>query len=466
MLRAPNEVRSESEPTPVSRRKMLQLAAAGLVGSKWLFSPTQNSLAEIPPGNSEKPAMRFGLNYVPRKNWWYAWEDWDAKSIAEDFRAIADLGMDHIRIQCLWPYFQPGISYISSSALDRLREMLDLADASHLDVEVTVLDGWLSGYAFLPAWVAPLSTDSAYNIFTHPDVIQAQKSLFQSQVAVIGRHPRFLGFDLGNEIGVLPGIDGLNNKVTPQQADQWAITMLDYCEGIAPGKFHVNGADDSHWFSDFGFTRRNLATTGAATVLHCYAYWSGVLKLYRYSDPGSLHLLEYMVELAKAYQQETGRLVWVEEVGTSNEWMPEEYLSEYATSLLRNAASCGNLWGFTWWCSHDVDPAIRGFLSLEYTLGVLDVKNRVKPMGKTLAKLAEEFRRTPPPRLERPLAIVIPDQKAGVQNETRDFSILKQFADLLGEGRRPAIILESRSHDEDYLRARGIKELVMLKRSA
>lgn len=466
MLRAPNEEQSGNKQTSVSRRKMLQLAAAGVVGSKWLFSPAKSLFAESLADNSEKPAMRFGLNYVPRKNWWYAWQDWDAKSIAEDFRAIADLGMDHIRIQCLWPYFQPGIRYISKSALDRLHEMLDLADASRLDVEVTVLDGWLSGYAFLPAWVTPLSTDSTYNIFTHLEVIQAEKLLFQAQVAAIGGHRRFLGFDLGNEIGVLPGIEGLNNKVTPQEADQWATTMLDYCETIAPGKFHVNGADDSHWFSDFGFTRRNLATTGAATVLHCYAYWSGVLKLYRYNDTGSLHLLEYMVELAKAYQQEAGRLVWVEEVGTSSEWMPEEYLGDYATSLLRNAAACGNLWGFTWWCSHDVDPAIKGFLSLEYTLGVLDVKNRVKPMGKTLAKLAEEFRRTPPPPLERSLAIVIPDQKAGVQNETRDFSMLKQFVERLGEGRRPALVLESRSHDENYLRARGIKELVTLKRSS
>jgi hypothetical protein len=90
---------------------------------------------------------------------------------------------------------------------------------------------------------------------------------------------------------------------------------------------------------------------------------------------------------------------WVQEVGTSREWMPEEYIPEYATSLLRNAASCGNIWGFTWWCSHDIDPMIGGFLNLEYTLGVLDSKNQVKPIGKTIAKLAETIRhQTPEPR--------------------------------------------------------------------
>jgi endo-1,4-beta-mannosidase len=410
--------------------------------------------------------MRFGLNYVPRKNWWYAWADWDGNSVADDFRAIADLGADHLRIQCLWPQFQPGIDYISPMALDRLHEMMDLAANAQLDVEVTVLDGWLSGYAFLPAWVSPLAADSAYNIFTHPDVIQAEKRLFAALANTIGKHPRFLGFDLGNEIGVLPSLNGLNNKITPDQADRWATTMLNYCESIAPGKLHVNGADHSHWFSDFGFSRRHLATAGSATVLHCYAYWSGALELYRYDQDGNLHLLEYMVELAKAYQSDPGRMVWVEEVGTSNEWMPEDYLPEYATRLLSNAFECGNLWGFTWWCSHDIDPAMKGFLSLEYTLGLLDQKNRIKPIGKTIAKLAQELRRTPPSPIDRELAIVVPDQKPGVQSETRDYSILKQFISLLREGHRAAIVLESRSHDENHLRARGIKDLVKLNQSA
>src|SRR5450432_322706 len=91
---------------------------------------------------------RFGVNYTPSKHWWYSWLDWDQKSIAADLQAIAALGMDHIRIQCLWPIFQPNINYVSDTALQRLRALLDLADQAGLDVEVTVLDGWLSGFAF------------------------------------------------------------------------------------------------------------------------------------------------------------------------------------------------------------------------------------------------------------------------------------------------------------------------------
>jgi hypothetical protein len=170
-----------------------------------------------------------------------------------------------------------------------------------------------------------------------------------------------------------------------------------------------------------------------------------------------------MVELAKAYHQDDGRQIWVEEVGTSSEWMPEEYIPEYATALLRNATSCGGIWGFTWWCSHDIDPSIKGFQSLEYTLGVFDIKNRVKPIGRTLAKLAEEMRRNPPEPLKRSVALVIPDKEFPWQGHLPGWVIAKQFMDMIEKNRRPTIILESRAKDDSYLQARGIEELVQVK---
>ena len=104
--------------------------------------------------------LRFGANYVPRKNWWYCWLDWDQQAIVEDLTVIASLGLDHIRIQCLWPFFQPGITNVNERVLANLHALLDAAAGVGLDVEVTVLNGWMSGLSFLPAWVAPLKKPS------------------------------------------------------------------------------------------------------------------------------------------------------------------------------------------------------------------------------------------------------------------------------------------------------------------
>ena len=98
----------------------------------------------IPAAGGMKPtALRFGVNFTPRKNWWYCWLDWDHAAIADDLAGIAGLGVDHIRIQCLWPFFQPGIANVSERALANLRSLLEEADRAGLDVEVTVLNGWM-----------------------------------------------------------------------------------------------------------------------------------------------------------------------------------------------------------------------------------------------------------------------------------------------------------------------------------
>src|SRR3954451_22769710 len=119
----------------LARREFLQaaLTSAGLAA---LPLPAREASARRlrPPSR----APRFGVNYTPSKNWWYCWLDWDEKSIARDLKAIAALGFDHLRIQCLWPVFQPHINYVSETALGRLRALLDLAGDARLDVAVTV----------------------------------------------------------------------------------------------------------------------------------------------------------------------------------------------------------------------------------------------------------------------------------------------------------------------------------------
>ena len=38
--------------------------------------------------------IRFGVNYIPSKNWLHSWINWDAKSVEEDLISIKKLGID------------------------------------------------------------------------------------------------------------------------------------------------------------------------------------------------------------------------------------------------------------------------------------------------------------------------------------------------------------------------------------
>jgi hypothetical protein len=444
---------------PISRRTFLQRAATASAAALLPLNGTAGSLpAKLPPQK-----MRFGVNYVPRKDWWYCWLDWDRQAVVDDLAAIAALDMDHIRIQCLWPFFQPGISNVSERTLANLHSLLDAADGAGLDVEVTVLNGWMSGLSFMPSWVAPLykpDDKTQGNIFTSPTVIEAEKLLFRRIAETVGSHRRFLGFDIGNEMGVLMSQN--NNPVTSKDADAWATDMLRYCDQVAPGKFNILGVDHSHWYNDFGFTRNTLANTGHASIVHSYIYFDGVLDRYKYNDPASAHLAAYAIELAYAYQDDLRRPVWVEEIGVSSKECPLDYQPVYMENAVRNIAATGKAWGITWWGSHDINRANKSFDHYEYELGLIDQQNKPKPLGKKFAELAAELRRSPQPVVQRSTALVIPEFGLSKEAWPPDWKFASPYMKLLDRGITPAIVLEGRIHDKAYLKERGITDLVSL----
>lgn len=401
---------------------------------------------------------RFGVNYVPRRRWWYCWLDWDRQSVRDDLSGVAGLGMDHIRIQCLWPLFQPGIATVSDRSLANLASLLDAADEAGLDVQVTVLNGWMSGLQFMPAWVAPLAGfGKGGNLFTDGKVVEAEKLLLHRIAETVGGHRRFMGFDIANEVDVL--MNPQSNPATMSEGDAWAREMLAYCDEIAPGKFHVNGIDHVPWFNDFGFSREQAATTGHASVIHSYTLFDGLLQHYKYSDPAAVHLAEYEVELAYAYHTNLQRRVWVEETGATA--MPVSYMPEFMERSVRNIVATGKAWGVTWWCSHDIDPAVQGFDDGEYHMGLLDLANRPKPLGKKFAELAAEIRRQGAEVVPRTKAMVIPDRGLSTKAWPPDWKYALPFMQLTAKGVRPAIVLESRAGDAEYLKARGIAEIVL-----
>ncbi|MGD0914352.1 MAG: hypothetical protein ABR928_20860, partial [Terracidiphilus sp.] len=140
--------------------------------------------------------------------------------------------------------------------------------------------------------------------------------------------------------------------------------------------------------------------------------------------------------------------------------MPESYKPEFMDHNVRNIMSTGKAWGVTWWCSHDIDPSIKSFDRYEYGLGLLDLENKPKPLGKKFAELADEFKRSRPEAVPRKTALVIPDRGLSTTAWPPDWKYATPYMNLIDRGVIPAIVLESRSKDEDYLRARGITDLI------
>ncbi|WP_350275677.1 hypothetical protein [Kribbella sp. HUAS MG21] len=373
--------------------------------------------------------LAFGVNYVPRDQWWNAWLDFDENSIADDLAAIAGLGCDHVRIQCLWPVFQPFPTSVSPTALSRLSSVLDRAHDAGLEVWVTVLNGFLSGWVFRPPWLPRGS------IFTDPAAIAAAGLLLRSVAEVVAAHPAGAGIDLGNEPNMLVGFE--SEPVTRQDLDAWARDLVAAVRTAAPGLPVVLGADHQPWTTDHvGFSPALLANELDITTVHAWPYFSGFLGHFGENNDLAWSIGAYLAQVAAAHQT-TPRPIWVQEIGVAPDWLSRISVEDAAERLIRHATSIPGVTALSWWASHDIRPDRGGFAQLEYGLGLLDVNNRVKPVGHRFAEVIADLRQTADRhRTLAPASVALP------RRNTADLSFATEWAQRWSNGRPPQIALE------------------------
>ena len=393
----------------------------------------------------QETKLRFGANYVPSKNWFYSWVNPDYDAVEADFAAIASLGVDHIRMHLRWDLFQPNETYVSDEMLSRLKKILDLAEKYRLQAEVTAFVGWMSGFWFMPSFVWDK------HIVVDEDQLASQKFFLRKLSEAVGGHKALLGVDIGNEINVY---EMMMKTYTVEQGDKWISALLAETDKLFHGKVNVVGVDHQPWFADVQMSRKTLANAGAVTSVHTWVKFTGALQFGAESEE-ALCLQEYNAELANAYAEDPKRKVWIQEFGISPEWTAPENFKNFIFQSMLNAMRSDNLWGYTFWCSHDVSRQYK-FNSLEYDLGLFDTENRLKPVGKAYKECIAAIKAgARPAALEKGIAAVIDE------SEPFDgWKYGKLFADNVRKGRHLQFVLSSKAEDEAYLKARGIQKLI------
>lgn len=398
--------------------------------------------------------MRFGVNYIPSKQWLHRWLDWDQEAVDQDLKAIADLGFDHIRAHLIWPYFQVNPTVMSERAMGNLRAFVRLCEKNNMDFCLSLFTGWMSSFVFLPSWVRRDQFGKDDDMFTDDFQREAQKFFIREITKIVGDSPRFLGYDLGNELSALMPFF---KKKTMEICDDWNHQMLDYCEKIAPGKMHCNGVDHTPWFGKCGFSKHELANRGKITSIHCWSGFTGIKEIAGMMGIESVHIAEFFVEVSKASSEDVERPVWVQEIGTSPVWhddgsTPAEYMHAVMDTLMVQE----NVWGVTWWCSHDISRTMAGFPEEEYELSILDENNHPKDIALEFKDYIRKYKESPKEVEHRNIALVV-DLKEYEEDPWKDF---KKYMDLVKQGIKPAIVWKEHAWNEEYLRARGIETLV------
>ncbi len=371
------------------RREFLKMSAAAanaVALDQTLFPAILRSeiLATAPaPLRAERnlDRHRFGVNYVPSKNWWFCWNDWDRDSIMRDLDAIAAIGADHLRVQSIWPYFQPNPNWVSPPHLERLDGLLTLMGERNLDALVTVFTGQLSGWFFLPSFNC-----AGDGFFTDNMVWTAQEVLIRKLAQVSKSHANFIGFDLGNELNTCW-------SAQPSVGDAWMKKMFSFIDSIMPGYLNINGVDQAPWFETTTFSPQALIADQHIAVMHCYPLWAGSLKYGGAMGPPSVNLLASMAALIRSYAGTQQKPIWAGEFNTCIQSLTDKEQAEWLEKAVLAAMAEGVSW-FTYWDSHDLDHKFA-FGPEEYSLGLLTNSGAVKPQGRMFKELADAYRGKP-----------------------------------------------------------------------
>lgn len=337
--------------------------------------------------------MRFGVNYTPRSGWFHHWLDFSADEVSRDLDAIAELGVDHIRIFPLWPVLQPNRTLIRGAALDDLERVLELAAGRGLDVCVDGLQGHLSSFDFVPAW---LTSWHRRNIFTDPAVVEATAACLRAVARAASGHPNLMAVAVGNEINQFSGgVHPEPNVATREQAGAWLEAMVGAIRDGAPDALAVHSCYDATWYDDQQpFTPRQAATIGDLTVVHSWVF-NGTAQQYGPDAFETAAHARYLAEIARAFQSDPGREVWVQEIGAPRNVLPDASVAGFVERTFAELMAAPGLFGITWWSSHDISPDLADFPEFEYSLGLIDQQGRVKPEGALFRDLIAQARRAP-----------------------------------------------------------------------
>lgn len=403
---------------------------------------------------------RLGVNYTPSQGWFHHWLDFDLDAVRADLDSVAALGLDHIRVFPLWPVFQPNRTLIRPRAVEQLVALVDAAAERGLDVNVDGLQGHLSSYDFRPAWTV---TWHRRNMFTDPEVVDGEARYLRALAGALADRPNFLGMTLGNEVNQFAGDPHPDpDRITPGQADAWLERLLAACEQGAPGRAHLHACYDAAWYvDDHPFTPAHAARRGFATAIHSWVF-NGTAQRY---GPGSTAMAQhsaYMIELSKAWADDPHRPVWLQEVGAPAPHVPAAGAGAFARTTIAAALDCPDLWGVTWWCSHDVDRRLADFPELEYSLGLLTSGREVKPAGRGVAEMVRELRAgwTAPAVRSTALVLDLPDDAPKRSVCAPGGRYFEAFMRLAADGERPTAVLAGRAADSAHLAARGITRVI------
>ncbi len=348
-----------------------------------------------------------GINYWGSKDAINMWEHFDPEEVEKDFQVLRDCGVTHLRVFPLWPVFQPlkslygpkevyeyglgeaplpdtpaGRAGVSEGACEKFEVFCALADKYHLKLIVALITGHMSFRLYTP----PAFEGKA--ILSDPTVMKWQRRFIRYFVSRFKSQPAIAGWDLGNEVNSLPGLEGKH----PDTFYVWCAAMADAIHCVDTEHPVLSGIDNSSVVSGSS----NLKDAGEIFDIHTtHPYHIFATNTDPLCSMKPICDLPYRCQLS----QDIARIpTFVQEFGSIGyaNCSQKSEADFYRASLLTSLAH--GFHGTMWWCAFDqgeFDYAPYRWNTIGSDYGFFTRQRQEKPVAAENRKFSKLLRQLP-----------------------------------------------------------------------
>jgi hypothetical protein len=283
-----------------------------------------------------RPFFAVGVNYHPSRAGCRYWRDWDAGRIDDDLRAMAEAGLNAVRIFLFWADFEPHPGQYDTAVFDRLVWLVSRARERGIGCVPSLLTLWMNGQVFDLPWRAGRS------LWTDRAMVLRAERFVAAVAAAVGGTGNVIAYDLGDE---LPTARPLGAAAPdPSAVAHWRSRLAGAIRAADQGAVVIQANELSTAMSGGPFSLRHRAPLDLAAA-HAFPTWAP-FEIESHTSEKATHLVPFLVRLAAAFGPPL-----VDELGCYG--ASEEITAGYLRTVLPSAAANGALGVFVW-CWQDI----------------------------------------------------------------------------------------------------------------
>ena len=326
-----------------------------------------------------KRFVPVGVNWVPAKaamQWPY---QWDPAAIEADFAQMNALGVNTIRLDLVWSWFEPRPDDYNPEAFRQMDTLISLANRYKIYLHPEMLIGGEVGEAY---WDVPYR--QGRNPHSDPYMLRLQTDFAEELARHFGKSSAILSWDLTDE----PPYWIVANSTTDSMAINWTRLIaggLRRYDTLHPLVVGTSMEDVGHG----PFRPDILKNEVDFFSVHPYSIYSPKL----FPDPMLSERQTYGAAFETALTGGAGHPVMIQELGASTAQYKPEAVAAYERAAMYSALGAGAN-GFLIWCYTDAAPEQYAKVPYlrsphETQFGIVTWDRKEKPAAKMLAEFAK-----------------------------------------------------------------------------